>query len=58
MMFNLPLPVTNDSLRNFTLLIYLSQINQAMFVKTLSDHCRRYSARTMMNKNNSHGKST
>ncbi|CAF1086479.1 unnamed protein product [Adineta steineri] len=55
MMFNLPLPLTNDSLQNFTLLIYLSQINQAMYIKTHSDHCRRYSSRSMMNKNNSQG---
>ena len=42
-MSNLPLPQTNDSLKNFTQLIYLSQIMQAMTMKSISDVCRLHS---------------
>jgi hypothetical protein len=41
---NLPVPVTNDSLIRFTQLIYLSQINQAMTLKSISDVCRVHSS--------------
>jgi hypothetical protein len=52
---NLPLPVTNDQSRNFTQWIYLSQINQAMTLKSMSDHCRLHSSVDMINKNTSQG---
>ena len=37
---NLPFPITNDSMKKFDQLIYLSQINQAMTLKSISDQCR------------------
>jgi hypothetical protein len=52
---NLPLPVTKDPLKNFTQIIYLTQINQAMTLKTVSDHCRFYSPIDMINPNTSKG---
>ncbi|CAF1008522.1 unnamed protein product [Rotaria sordida] len=52
---NLPLPVTNDSLRNFAQLIYLSQINQAMTLKSISDLCRLHSSIDMINPKTSQG---
>ena len=52
---NLPLPVTNDSLRQFTEMIYLSQINQAMTLKSISDFCRLYSSIEMINPKTSQG---
>jgi hypothetical protein len=52
---NLPLPITNDSLKNFTQLIYLSQINQAMTLKSISDICRLYSSVDMMDPKTSQG---
>jgi hypothetical protein len=52
---NLPLPVTNDSLRHFTQMIYLSQIHQAMTLKSISDVCRLYSALEMINPETSQG---
>ena len=52
---NLPLPVTNNSLKNFTQLIYLSQINQAMTLKTISDLCRLYSSVDMIDPGTSQG---
>jgi len=48
---SLPFPVTRDPLKNFTQLIYLSQINQAMTLKGVSDHCRVYSSIDMVNPN-------
>lgn len=54
-MNNLPLPVTNDPLKNFTQLNYLTQVNQAMTYRTVSDHCRYYSPVAMINPNTSHG---
>lgn len=48
---NLPLPVTSNSLKNFTQMIYLSQIHQAMTLKSISDVCRIHSpADTIDNK--------
>ncbi len=52
---NLPLPVTNDSLRQFTEMIYLSQINQAMTLKSISDVCRVYSSVDMIDPKTSQG---
>ncbi|CAF4667650.1 unnamed protein product [Rotaria sp. Silwood1] len=52
---NLPLPVTNDSLRNFAQLIYLSQINQAMTLKSISDLCRLHSSTDMIYPKTSQG---
>ncbi|CAF1285527.1 unnamed protein product [Rotaria sp. Silwood1] len=52
---NLPLPVTNDSLRNFAQLIYLSQIHQAMTLKSISDLCRLHSSVDMINPKTSQG---
>ncbi|CAF4056239.1 unnamed protein product [Rotaria sordida] len=52
---NLPLPVTNNTLTKFTQLIYLTQINQAMTLKTVSDHCRLNSPVDMINPNTSQG---
>ncbi len=52
---NLPLPVTNDPLKNFTQLIYLSQINQAMTSKSVSDKCRVYSSTSMIDPKTSEG---
>ncbi|CAF1079907.1 unnamed protein product [Rotaria sp. Silwood1] len=52
---NLPLPVTNDSLKNFTQMIYLSQINQAMTLKSISDWCRIHSSVDMIDPKTSQG---
>ncbi|CAF0972717.1 unnamed protein product, partial [Adineta steineri] len=52
---NLPVPITNDSLKNFTQWIYLSQINQAMTLKSISDVCRVHSSVNMINPNTSQG---
>ena len=52
---NLALPVTKDVLKNFTQLIYLTQINQAMALKSVSDHCRFYSPVEMINPKTSQG---
>ncbi|CAF2561588.1 unnamed protein product [Rotaria sp. Silwood2] len=52
---NLPLPVTKDSLRNFAQLIYLSQIHQAMTLKSISDLCRVHSSVEMINRKTSQG---
>jgi hypothetical protein len=52
---NLPLPVTNDSLRQFTGMIYLSQINQAMTLKSISDVCRAHSSADMIDPKTSQG---
>jgi len=41
---NLPLPIIKNPLMNFTQWIYLSQINQAMTLKSISDQCRLYSS--------------
>jgi hypothetical protein len=53
--FNLPLPVTKDPLKNFTQFIYLSQINQAMTLKSISDVCRVYSSTSMIDPKTSRG---
>ena len=52
---NLPLPVTNDPLKNFTQMIYLSQINQAMTLKSISDVCRVHSSVDMIDPKTSEG---
>lgn len=52
---NLPLPVTRDPLKNFTQFIYLSQINQAMTLKSISDLCRLYSSSDMIDAKTSQG---
>ncbi|CAF1213117.1 unnamed protein product [Adineta steineri] len=52
---NLPLPKTNDSLNNFGQFIYLSQINQAMTMKSISDFCRVHSSKDMINNKTSEG---
>ncbi len=52
---NFPLPITNDPLTNLTQLIYLTQINQAMILKIINDHCRYYSPIDMINTNTSQG---
>ncbi len=52
---NLPLPVTSDPLRQFTGMIYLSQINQAMTMKSISDVCRVHSSVDMIDPNTSQG---
>lgn len=52
---NLPLPVTRDPLKNFTQLIYLSQINQAMTLKSISDTCRAHSSVDTINPHTSEG---
>ncbi|CAF3837497.1 unnamed protein product [Rotaria sordida] len=52
---NLPLPITNDPFKNFTQLIYLSQINQAMTLKSISDVCRLHSSVDMINPKTSQG---
>jgi hypothetical protein len=52
---NLPLPVTSDPLRKFTGMIYLSQINQAMTMKSISDVCRVHSSVDMIDPNTSQG---
>ncbi|CAF0879148.1 unnamed protein product [Adineta ricciae] len=52
---NLPLPVTKDPLKNFTQLIYLSQINQAMTLKSISDVCRVHSSENTIDPKTSQG---
>jgi hypothetical protein len=52
---NLPLPATNDSLRKFTEMIYLSQIHQAMTLKSISDVCRVHSSVDMIDPKTSQG---
>ncbi len=52
---NLPVPVTTDSLKNFTQMIYLTQINQAMTMKSISDVCRVHSSVDMIDPNTSQG---
>ncbi len=47
--------MTNDSLRQFTQMIYLSQINQAMTLKSISDVCRVYSSVDMIDPKTSQG---
>ena len=50
--------MTKDPLKNFTQMIYLSQINQAMTLKGVSDHCRFYSPANMINASTSQGLTT
>ena len=52
---NLPTPVTNDSLKNFTQWIYLSQINHALTLKSISDVCRIHSSVDMIDPKTSQG---
>ena len=52
---NLPLPVTNNSLQEFVHMIYLSQINQAMTLKSVSDVCRVHSSVDMIDPKTSEG---
>jgi len=52
---NLPIPVTNDPLKKFTQLIYLSQINQAITLKSISDVCRVHSTVDMIDPKTSQG---
>jgi beta-mannosidase len=47
--------LTKDTLKNFTQLIYLTQINQAMTLKSVSDHCRYYSPEEMIDPSTSKG---
>jgi hypothetical protein len=47
--------MTNDSLKHFEQMIYLSQIHQAMTLKSISDLCRVYSAVEMINPETSQG---
>lgn len=52
---SLPVPITEDPLKNFTQWIYLSQIDQAMMLKAVSDHCRLHSPIASINPNTSQG---
>ncbi len=52
---NLPTPVTKDVLKNFTQWIYLTQINQAMTLKGISDWCRLHSPVDMIDPKTSQG---
>lgn len=52
---NLPAPVTNDSLQQFIQMIYLSQINHAMTLKSISDMCRIHSSINMIDPQTSQG---
>jgi hypothetical protein len=52
---NLPIPVTTDLLKNFTQWIYLTQINQAMTMKSISDWCRLHSSIDMIDPQTSQG---
>ena len=52
---NLPEPVTNDTLQQFVHMIYLSQINQAMTLKGISDVCRVHSSVKMIDPRTSQG---
>lgn len=47
--------MTNDSLRYFTYMIYLSQIHQAITLKSISDVCRVHSSVDMINPKTSEG---
>ena len=44
---NMRLPATNDSVEYFKRFIYLSQINQAMSIKTETEHYRRLQGRLL-----------
>ena len=52
---NLPEPVTNTTLQKFVDMIYLSQINQAMTLKSISDVCRMHSSVNMIDPRTSQG---
>jgi hypothetical protein len=52
---NLPLPVTNNPLQQFIYMIYLTQINQAMTLKSISDVCRVHSSAAMIDPQSSQG---
>jgi beta-mannosidase len=52
---NLPYPVSNDPLKRFTDMIYLTQINQAMTLKSISDVCRVHSSVDMIDPKTSQG---
>ncbi len=47
--------MTKDPLKNFTQVIYLSQINQAMTLKSISDVCRVHSSVDMIDPKTSEG---
>ena len=47
--------MTKDPLKNFTQLIYLSQINQAITLKSVSALCRVYSSPTAIDPKTSEG---
>jgi hypothetical protein len=47
--------VTKAPLKNFTQLIYLSQINQAMTLKSIGDTCRVYSSANAIDPKTSEG---
>ena len=40
--------MTSDPLKNFTRMIYLSQIHQAITLKSISDFCRVHSSVDML----------
>ena len=52
---NLPLPVTSNPLQEFIHMIYLTQINQAMTLKSISDVCRVHSSVDMIDPKTSEG---
>ena len=52
---NLPLPATTDPTKRFTQMIYLSQIHQAITLKSISDLCRIHSSESMIDKKTSEG---
>lgn len=52
---NLPTPVTTDPIKRFTQFIYLSQIHQAMTLKSISDVCRVHSSKDMIDPKTSQG---
>lgn len=52
---NLPLPVTSNPLQEFVHMIYLSQINQAMTLKSINDVCRVHSSVDMIDPKTSEG---
>jgi len=52
---NLPVPVTTNSTKEFVQWIYLSQINQAMTMKSISDVCRVHSSEDMIDPKTSQG---
>jgi hypothetical protein len=47
--------MTTDQLRNFSQMVYLSQIHQAMTLKSVSDFCRIYSSKDMIDPKTSLG---